>query len=111
MNIAEAQQEIKELTQQRNDILKAKVAPIMEQIESLNQFIKGECQHYVDLLLVKQTYETDEYDKRCPSWDKYEIECSVCGKNIVANKQKVDESDVTLQELMVMSEGDMAKLQ
>lgn len=87
--VASVKQEIDSLKKEREAIYSKELFNIDQMIVSKLDWIKANCNHQEDNLVIAETYEEDEYGKHCPSWDKYVITCSVCGKSVTVNKTKV----------------------
>ncbi len=87
--VASVKQEIDSLKQKREKLYSEISQDVDAKIEVLKVWIKANCKHQEDNLIVTETYEEDEYGKHCPSWDEYVITCSVCGKSVTVNKDKV----------------------
>lgn len=111
MNIAQAQKELQELYGLREKIYQSEIATIESKIEAHKKFIKDNCRHHEDFLLVEETHETDEYDRHCPSWDKVIVTCTICDKKVTVRLNKFKKTEWGFRDLMLMHPVDIQELQ
>lgn len=91
-SVASVKREIEQLRQEREKLYSEILHDIDQKIESKRNWIKANCNHQEDNLVVTVEHQDDEYGKRCESWTLYNIECTVCGRSLSVNKAKFDKT-------------------
>lgn len=109
--VASVKREIEKLSKEREAIYAEILHGIDKKIEVNRKWIKDNCNHNEDNLIIEEIYEEDEYGQRCPSWDKWVIKCSVCGKFATVNKDKFKAGEWSFDEVLDLSPSELEKLQ
>lgn len=91
-SVASVKREIEQLSQEREKLYSEVLREIDQKITAKHDWIKTNCNHQEDNLIVTVEHQDDEYGKWCESWTLYNIECTVCGRSLSVNKSKFDKT-------------------
>lgn len=98
-SVASVKQEIENLKKQREAIYSKELFNIDQAIISKLDWIKQNCSHQEDNLIVDIEHQEDEYGKWCESWTLYNVKCTVCGRSLSVNKAKFDKTTMNFSQL------------
>ena len=98
-SVASVKREIEQLRQEREKLYSEILRDIDQKIASKHQWIKDNCNHQEDNLIVTVEHQEDEYGKWCESWTLYNIECTVCGRSLSVNKAKFDKTTLNFSDV------------
>lgn len=109
-SVASVKQEIDNLKKEREAIYSKELFNIDQMIVSKLDWIKANCNHQEDNLIVTVEHQEDEYGKRCKSWTLYNIECTVCGRSLSVNKAKFDKQPLSFSDMFKIPEVELNSL-